>query len=284
MNENNSAKNKYYFSLLSEEAEKSIFFIKKNSFLDVIRLTPLLLTMRFQRKNKVDIYTGNIKTFYSRFIIWVFGYRNIYSFDDGIANIRTPDLISENNYLDDPSERPFSGIFFHVFNKSLLYKNIKRLLSKHFTIYQLPNVYENTYYIDLFENEFDIQSVAPTLKVLLTSALSLENYLNADEEKDFYDRIIVRYSIDLVIRHPRNETYQATGEATISKSLEIAEHQLGKLTKHHIIEVYGVLYTSVLINIPNSIYRLNIVPPSLKKDHMDFRFLFERLGIATAVV
>ena len=51
------------------------------------------------------IYTGNPKTIYSRFIIFILNPKHIYTFDDGIGNISNEGYFYfQNNFtLSDPS-------------------------------------------------------------------------------------------------------------------------------------------------------------------------------------
>lgn len=284
--ENKSSKNLFYYSTLESKASASLYFVKKYSIFDFARIVWPLLSLRRLVGRGISIYTGNIKTFYSRFIMWFFGKAAImYSFDDGIGNIKIDDVRANANYFEDKNEILLSKLFFSIVDKSFLYRNITENIREHFTIYDYPNIYSNTRLINLFTLEdVSVKDQKEPLNILLSSALAMEDYLTQKEEIEFYNQLILRYEIDLVIRHPRNETFIPEHPCKVSQSLKIAEHQIIELARTYDLLIVSVFYSSVLINIPRHLKKLNVITKNPKKDHPEFRKFYNEIGIETVSV
>lgn len=272
--ESDSEKNRYYFSLLSKNAVVSTYLRKNNSLYDVAtvwrELRPIVSKYIFE-----NFYTGNIKTFYSRFIIWVLKPRYLKTFDDGVGNV-----VLGNSYLKNENERFFSHFFFSLFDKGLLYKNVISQIQHHFTIYKYPNVYPKTIYLPFFGAKTNLKKDLPPFTVLLTSALASENLLSASDEWNFYISILEKYDVDLVINHPRNDGFNADGLCNVSVSIEIAEQQILELSKKYSVFVIGTFYSTTLINIPEDFKRLNVVTAS-NFDFKSYNEFFNSIGIET---
>jgi hypothetical protein len=281
ISENRSKKNLHYYSFLRGYSRKSIFFVRKGSWFDFIRILIPVANLLFQGARRGIVYTGNIKTMYSRFLIWLLRPTVINTFDDGVANIFVEGANLPKGYLEDTTELQLSAAFFSIVNKSMLYKNVINRIAKHFSIYQYPNVFKNTVYVPLFEKKYTAVGFGTRINLLLTSALALEYYMSPEQEQDFYDRIIKKYDINLLIKHPRNERYHPSIPCKVSDSLLIAEDQILELMKENEVMVYATYYSTVLVNIPPSVAKFNLILSNPPKDNPELKAFFDTIQINT---
>lgn len=282
MVENKSEKNLYYYSLLEKGAKKSLLVHKAGKIFDFIKFAPSFIRLFHKRSQRFDSYSGNIKTFYSRYVLFFMRRNAIFSFDDGIGNIKVEGF--ESSYFLDAGEKKLSRIFFGIFDRSLIYKNLIGRIERHYTIYKYPNVYKNASYLSLFNETGTVTGSGTPLTVLLTNALAIDKFMSKSEETELYDRLVKQYNVDLVIRHPRNEEYIPPSSCTVATSLEIAEHQIVKLIKSHKLFVISFYYSSVLISIPSEIEKINIITKKISNDYPQLRTLYDQLGIPTLEV
>lgn len=281
--DNMSEKNKYYYSLFEPNDKGSLIFLKENNLFDFLRLTYQAKSM-WRRALQGAIYSGNIKTFYSRFIIWFLKPKRIYSFDDGIGNIKMDGHGYKRSYFQDLNERWHSRLFFNIVDRAFLYRNLVMRINRHYTIYDHANVYDNTLYIPIMPVYEGSDDKKEKMNILLSNALALEKYMSKQEEDLFYGKIIESFNIDLVIRHPRNEDYHPPTGCKVSESLLIAEHQIFNLSKTYDLFVVSPFYSSVLVNIPNSVRKVNVVSNVSKKDSPELKLFYDNLGIKTYVI
>lgn len=275
ISESDSLKNKYYYNRIEKKSVISFKFNKTNTVKDFVIILIKLINANLAG---VSFYTGNIKTNYSRFIAYLVKPISIFTFDDGIGTI-----ILKDGYFSNEEEGRIGRSFFSLFKKEFLYKNILGLIEKHYTIYKYENVYANVEYLPLFElKEFNSRNL-PRINVLLTSALALEGIMSNEEEQKFYDQIMCDFHIDLIIHHPRNDDYHPKNNCKVSSSLLIAEDQIGELLKEYEVKLFGIYYSTVLINVPLGIEKINLVRPS-SMQFDGYRRLYERLGIETKVI
>lgn len=281
ISESTSEKNKRYFTMLQKDSGRSFYFRKGGVFNNLFTIIRLFIKLRSIKGTVATIYVTNIKTFYSRIFVWFLSPDAIVTFDDGIGNINVSVEGAPRSYFANPEENKWVNFFFTVVNKKLLYKNLVQRIEKHYTIYKLPNIFKNAEYIEMFRTSENSRKKTKKLTLLLTSALALENYMTEIEESSFYDKLISTYGVDMIIRHPRNESYVPMADCKVSDSLNIAEHQILELATTYELFVVSVFYSSVLLHIPSDIRKVNIITTNPKKDHPELRKLHDFLSIQT---
>jgi len=273
-----SDKNRFYFDKLSINAIESYYILlKKSLFKDIFTL--LKLFQKLKKYKELIYYSGKIKSFHNRFLMHLTGYKDYITFDDGSGNI------SNAGYFYEENENILFKIFFTFFNKKLLYKNIKVSNQLHYTIFDLPNVFQNIKLISLFnKKELTRKNNFPKITILLTNAFAEDREMSLDEEVSLYSKIIDEYNISHIIKHPR-EKFPKIDNSTIIEivDIKIAEEKILELLKEYNITVIGI-YSTVLLNLMgyDGLKLINI-DVSLKKPVKTLRKLLERYGIENKI-
>jgi len=255
MTDFDNKKNKFYFKKLSKNAIASYYVIlKKHFFKDMI--TIFLLSKKIKKYKKLVYYSGKLKSTHNRFLMYLTGYCNFITFDDGSGNI------SGDGYFYNPNENIVSKVFFTLFDKNLLYKNILNDNHMHYTIFKQKNVYKNTCFIDLFKKNEKITKndtkKKEKLVILLTNAFSEDGEMELEKEIELYDKIINRFNVTHFIKHPRQRNNKIYNIRIIElKSNKIAEELIIDLSYKYDVTVIGI-YSTVLINL-SSIKRIKLI-------------------------
>lgn len=255
-----SEKNRFYYDKLALKADKSFFIVltKKIPF-DFWKLFKLYWKLKRELSNENNFFSGSIKSFYTRVLLLLFGFKTIKTFDDGSGNI------SGSGYFYDLNEKWMFSKFFSFFDKKLLYKNIKNLINIHYTIYKLPNVFQNTKYIEVFDFPTEKQHKEKKITVLLTNAFAEDQEMTITDEIELYEKVVEQFNVTHIIRHPREKYTKISSDKVqeISSPL-IAEELLSSLAKEYKVEVLG-MYSSVLVNLMDSRIKILNIHADLKK-------------------
>jgi len=244
---NKSEKNLYYFNKAEELASSGAhLLIKNNSILDVLPLLWTLIKLRFKLNGNFSVYTGNVKTFYSRIFLLLSSKYTLKTFDDGAGNI------SKAGYLYDDDSKSKKQLLRLIGLGHLTYDNLILQIKRHYTVYDAQNVYPNSFYLSFFSSSatYNTSVAQQKLNILLTSPLSEDKEMTLDEEKELYQNLIFNYNITSYIRHPR-ENNSLKIEENLAKPInsnEVAEDIILELMKDFEVNVYG-LYSSVLLNL-----------------------------------
>lgn len=260
----NNRKNRYYFDRVSSLFDYSKFVSISNKLhYDWRKIIFTCKNFKHEaRSEEVTIYCGNIKRAYSRLVCHYLDYKKIITFDDGLQNIGGDYFLTEG-------ENPLSKLFFQIQNKSLTYKNVKRQISKHISIFKYKNAFENVELLELFPQDDKIHDVDTEIKIFLSSAFTETGDMKLAEEIDIYEKIISKFNITHVLPHPREKFTKITSKDVILINTElIAEEYIAKLKEKHSVKVYGVYSTALLtlstiagikcFNIANTSFKMNL--------------------------
>lgn len=245
--EKDNKKNKYYFNKLAVNASKSFYVKKDNNYITSLK-TLFFLYLSLRIYSNSNIFTGNIKTLYSRFIIYLLGFNKLCTFDDGIGNIWG------SGYFYDGRVPTFSTRLLAFMKLNFSYSQIYKNISKNYTIYDLPNVMPNSKRINLFNKENVnselLNNNSTEVVVLLTSTLYENNIISLESEKELYNKIIKKFSVTHIIPHPLEKINKITNlDIKIIDSEMIAEEIILEMKQHYNkIKVVGI-YSSAIINL-----------------------------------
>ncbi len=274
-------KNRHYYEVLENKANYSIKIKRdKKLFNDFYNIYKASKTLKDQdMDSKYDIYSANIKSIHTRFLMYLLGYKDLYTFDDGIGNILHTDFFTND------SEPNISKLFFSILQPSLLYKNLRQHIKKHYTIYNEKNVYQNTQKIDLFSDLIHKKQIKtlPAKNILLTGPLSEVKLTDIDTEIKLYNYAIKKYHIDEILPHPGEKGKKVSTITNIDTYL-IAEEYLHDLSKKYTIHLFGFYssaLTNIALNFPNiEVTNLHYAPIFLESDLNNFK----KLGINTKFI
>ncbi len=244
----NSKQHRYYFDRVSKEFRFSFYCpIKKNIFYDTLQILKCLkkLNLSLKKTVKPNIFIGNLRSIYPRLFIMSIDFSNIYTFDDGFANLLQKSFLHKD-------EKFIFRCFFKLFNPSLQYANIKNNIKKHYSIFSLK--YQKNNHNKVFIKLFDFdcnqpQKNKPLKKVLLSAPFFEYNLLTKKEEQSLYNYIVDQFEIDCILKHPNEQTIKKLSrKIDYAKTLLIAEEFISNLTNDYRVKVYG-FYSTALINI-----------------------------------
>lgn len=267
----NSAKDRFYFERLSEICDKSFFMLLSSSrFSSVLRI--LWWYLLRERNLRFDsVYCANYKMFYGRYLCWLLDIKNFYSFDDGLANL------SSSSFCFEREDSPWIKLFFSLFNRSFLYKELITKIQEHYTIYPLGLVCryggEKVSFLQLKQqfddktrsceaSEAESASEPSRLSILLGCAFSHFGFLSAESELEMENRAIIAHSIEHYLPHPRGLNTNAIEADVIETDLVAEDYILNLVSAGIKVKLYGFC-SSALINLSSveGVISFNIEPP-----------------------
>lgn len=238
-------KNQYYFKKLSKNAVESYYILLRNSFIYDLKLI-INLSSKIRKYKDIQYYSGKIKSSHNRLLMSFTRNHSFCTFDDGSGNI------SGSGYFYSDNENIFFKIYFTIFNKKLVYKNIKASEQLHYTIFNLPNVFPNRRFLNLFDDKNqNIITNRKNMVILLTNAFAEDGEMPLIDEIQLYKKILKKYNVTHTIKHPR-EKLEKINSNTITeiKSMKIAEEIILEYSKIYTITVIGI-YSTTLLNLIN---------------------------------
>lgn len=197
-------KHRYYFEQLKTICEKSAFIELKNqtwgersATLDQLKTT--LKKLGIWQKPIENVYLASIDVLFLQYIIAKVKFQNLFTFDDGTANI----FPNSNYYQPLPKSLPQK-----LFKKAvgISYPDIPSILAvsqKHFTIFpNEKNIIDTIEPIYLFDKSDEQPSDNITVKRLLLGQ-ALDNFIGEKAYRDIVETMVKAFHIDAFCPHPR---------------------------------------------------------------------------------
>lgn len=272
-------KHDYYFNEVAKLscASKSIN-LRRNPVFDFLALS---LFYARNRRRFHSLWVGNLKQVYSRLLALLYDIEAIITFDDGGGNI------AGTGYLYNLEENRPSSFLLSVLGRDYLYKNVIQKIIKHYTIYDLPNVYDYIWvercHLNLIKRgEGGYASRRGMVVIFLESAFASEGLWELSKEIQVEEKCLDIFDVDLYIPHPRSSKKLPMKERQAKRveSKLIAEDFIYALgSQYQEIVVYGC-YSSVLLNL-YSVEGIKVanVKTEINEATKALDLVFERLGI-----
>lgn len=242
INEKNEMFSKFHFLKLS--STKIGFFIS---------LTKL---MRMKKINCDNVYVACINSFVYQYLLSKkVNFNNLYSFDDGMANIVKTSVYYTNN-----QSRLIKSIK-RILNVKLDVINVKSLISKHYTVYPVGKVdnilpADKCVEIKLINSVVNSDVSSGVVNILLGTVYSeiykkYSHHNIVDVLKDF----IESNDVDIYMPHPREERIFTDLISNLGVRVLISNdlterYIVEQLLKYERVNVYG-FYSTILANISN---------------------------------
>jgi N-acetyllactosaminide alpha-2,3-sialyltransferase len=189
-------KNKYYYIQSKKYYKITYSRIIKSSYIkDFIYLNNLAK----QIKDINIVYTGNLKTMYSRLLLSIIKYNSLCTFDDGVGHYY------KSPYFSNTDEKIISKIFLRKnFYYSYLLSNVKL----HFTLYPNKTINHKTIKLDYNTvcNSDLCLNISNKYALFLSRPLSEEGIMSNEIEIDLYKKIIKCEKIDYIQLHPSEKS------------------------------------------------------------------------------
>ncbi|WP_288776185.1 glycosyltransferase family 52, partial [uncultured Psychrobacter sp.] len=259
LSQQDNDKYRYYFKMLSKFCNESFYYVLKGGLFGLI---DFLNYSKSRLNNSYSgVYLASIDFSYCLYLISKLESPNIFTFDDGTANILT-----ESIYYKGPSRTIKRKIAFKMLGIKYDMQELIDLSSEHYTVYKgIPNIVKKTKLIKLFDED--------ALANSNHSKTNSKNYINiylgqpleevSDEivnnlTPEFFSKLDINYYYP----HPREKNIPQGGFKVISSPLIFEDYilQLLNSSPNTVFRIYSFISGS-LLNIasldriePNYIY------------------------------
>lgn len=240
----------YYFNRLKNKCKTAKLLNINGKWSTLFYVVYFRLSML--DKNAKRVFLSNIDNIIFQTILSMLDKTEVYTFDDGTANIdKTSFFYRDNQTLKQRIVKKILGI-------NLTVDGVKRKSIKHYTLYRYENIISNLEYIDLLPITVVNRTPTKTVRIYLGQPLfeviddSIEskNKLNID----ITERAIKYSNTNLYFPHPR-EKYKIENVSYIKTDLIFEDYIVEEIKKNPntMFEVYTFFSTAGLniANIPN---------------------------------
>lgn len=258
----------HYYNRIVKLCDNSLYVVRGKR-----EITSLFKLIRGMRKSDLyvkyeNLYLASIDSRLLQYIISRNPQANIYTFDDGIANI-----VSKGRYhLSVDPQSKFKKNIWKMLGVKVFLEEVRRKSILHYTIYEnVPNIIKNTKYIPLIDkNNSGTSSSNKTIKIFLGQPI---REINSKYSNEYILKIIECIGIDYYYPHPR-EKDAPQGNYKIIDSQEIFEDYIANfLTQNPQINLEILSFiSSALLNVA-ALKRVNvyyIYDENLFNLHQDF--------------
>lgn len=212
-------------------------------------------------RNYINIFTPQPKGLWIATVLNNVTYKNLYSFDDGVANLHYNSNFIYGKLaklrLRNKIKKQIKYLLLGI--KQNDFENYTSILKAHYTIFpNMPNLIKNTKEIKLFKENFsDKQDRKKTMKLFLGQPI-YEKEL--EKNSILIQELIEKFKIDLYLPHPREE-YIIKNVKYLDTKLIAEDYIISQLQKDKTInfEIYG-FFTTALFTLSNlNILKLNAI-------------------------
>lgn len=267
---NNNQKYRYYYNRLSEICENSLYYIPKAGLTGFFDFLKELKNSNIN-KNYKNIYLASIDSRHFQYIISKKYSADIYTFDDGTANIISSSLFYSTS-------QPFNlkKIIWRLIGVKYYISDIKKRSKIHYTIYNnVSNIVSKLKFLSLIPNlklKNESLNTNKVVKFYLGQPLLeiSEKFNNA-----FIENKIKKLEPHFYYPHPREKVYPAINCKVIDSKLIFEDFILQYLIDNPDleVEVYSFISTA-LLNI-SSLPRVSVIyiqDEYLVEKYKDFYF------------
>lgn len=259
----------YYATRLAQKCHQFYSLVQKTDRIGLFKQI-IALKLKFSRKRFDKVFLASINDIQIQFILSSICFEQLYTFDDGTANI----VPSSVYYQPEINTLIRQGINLLLGNKFSI-TQIKALSQSHYTIYpNYPNIINNTQSIKLGNDMVEKIEESSIVNLLLGQPIYAENEKNIALTK----QVIEQFKIDYYLPHPR-EQYQLENVSYIKTPL-IFEDYISQTSENKKYRIYTYFSSGVLnvISNPNlEIYAIQIDVD--KPEYIECYDLFAKLGI-----
>ena len=241
-------KHRYYFAQLEQVCQKSAFIELNNKtwrerFATLNHIKTTLNTLDIWQKSIENVYLASIDVLFLQYVISKVTFQQLYTFDDGTANI-----FPNSSYFQPlPKSLPLQ-LFKHAVG--ITYPSIPSILAiskKHFTIFpHEKNIIDATHPVYLFDKaDHQTDENLPVKRLLLGQAL--DNFIGEKAYADIVETMVKAFHLDAFCPHPR-ENLDFSHLLPVIDSDKIIEDYLSEALQQNPqqrFEVYTFISTAV---------------------------------------
>lgn len=240
--ERDTPKSRRYFDRLAARVERAYFcVIHRHALADLHGLALVALRIRADFGRGHVFYLGNPRKAHTRALLVALGWTEVYTFDDGLGNV------AAHGYFHEGKERKAARLFFGLLDPALSFRNLRRAVRCHYTVFDGPNAFPNARRIALFLRAAGAGAPAgrPAV-VLVTSPLAEKGLVDGEVERRAYREIARRFRVTHVLAHPHEE-HDKIDEPGIEVLADdrIAEEIIADMAAHRPVTVVGMSSTAL---------------------------------------
>ncbi|WP_416406701.1 glycosyltransferase family 52 [Acinetobacter baumannii] len=260
---NNNEKYIYYYNNFHHPNITKQYYLfdnNKSKFFKFINIVKFNKNFKLEKFYE-NIYVSSIDNKYTHKILSTVNFKNLYTYDDGAANV-----VKNSIYFKQTFMSKLKDILFKLMGVEFNLNKIKKISRKHYTIYKgIQNIVEQTEYISIIEKKEDNRniSVDQEIKIFLGQPLK-------DIDKNFdvlaLKKLLVMEGINYHFRHPR-ETDEAFFEE-IKTSYIFEDFFAKELSKYRKVIIYALSSTAAL----NIISLDNVEVRLINNDAINIRY------------
>ncbi|AGQ08653.1 TPA: polysaccharide biosynthesis protein [Acinetobacter baumannii] len=260
---NNNEKYIYYYNNFHHPNITKQYYLfdnNKSKFFKFINIVKFNKNFKLEKFYE-NIYVSSIDNKYTHKILSTVNFKNLYTYDDGAANV-----VKNSIYFKQTFMSKLKDILFKLMGVEFNLNKIKKISRKHYTIYKgIQNIVEQTEYISIIEKKEDNRniSVDQEIKIFLGQPLK-------DIDKNFdvlaLKKLLVMEGINYHFRHPR-ETDEAFFEE-IKTSYIFEDFFAKELSKYRKVIIYTLSSTAAL----NIISLDNVEVRLINNDAINIRY------------
>lgn len=239
LNDNN--KYKYYFDNFQHPNLKKQYYLFDNNQNIFSKILKVVKFKNFFEINDYyeNVYISSIDNKYIHSILSKVKFDNLYTYDDGTANI-----IQDSVYFKQSFKSKLKDAVFRLIGINFNLNKIKKIVKKHYTIYKnVQNIVKQTEYISIVKNIRDNRSIFKDQEIKIFLGQPLK-----DIDKNFdtlaLKNFLVMEGVNYHFKHPR-ETEEAYFEEIKTPYIfeDFFARELGKYRK---VIIYTLCSTAAL--------------------------------------
>lgn len=274
---NDNEKYRAYFERVEKLCMNSLYYTEGKGSLVffgyIAKLKKHSLNIKYD-----NYYLASIDSRHFQYIISKNKHANIFTFDDGTANI-----ISTSKYYSNSKPKIFKRTVWRMLGVKYYMEDLKQKSLLHYTIYQnIPNIIKNQQYISLIPATTQKQSKRKDRIIKFYLGQPLTD-ISTSFDPLFVKKNIDKLKLDYYYPHPREFSYPEGNYQLITSSLIFEDYIVQFLEEHPdvSIEVFSFTSTALLnvmsLNRLQAIYIYEKQIFNLQKSFYDFTK--ESLGI-----
>ncbi|MED6316139.1 MAG: glycosyltransferase family 52 [Pseudomonadota bacterium] len=236
-------KYRYYYDRLKSICVRSLYYTTEKGIKGFFSYIGKLKKNKLNEKYE-SLYLASIDSRHFQYILSRNKKANIYTFDDGTANI-----IPQSLYYSNSKPKLFKKIIWRGFGIKHYMEDVKKLSLLHYTIYKdAPNIIEKTQFIKLY-GDFKLSSNPVTKVVKIYLGQPLEE-ISVDFNSQYVAKIIAKLDMDFYYPHPREKVIPKGEFDIITSQLVFEDYIVSYLEENPevMVEVYSFI-SSAMLNI-----------------------------------
>ena len=243
-------KYKYYYKKLEKLSCNSFYYVPKDGFLGFLEYINVLKKNGFLEKY-TNCFLASIDSRHFQYIISKNKNTNIYTFDDGTANIIKNSIYYTNEKI--PSWKKMIWNFIGI---DSYMEDIKKSSKKHYSLYEnVSNIIENTEHLKLFESSKYKSESTKKINIYLGQPLM---EISDKFTEQYILKTLDNLQIDYYFPHPREKIIPKGKFEIILTPLIFEDYLIEYLAENKTVEINLYSYISSAVLNVKGLDRVNV--------------------------